>query len=292
VIYKNGSSFRQALEERLREIFLTKHIPITRLRKLIAFERYLARLLRMNPNAWILKGGLNIEIRLGQRARTTNDMDLLSLEKPEEIFELLVNSSRINLNDYFEFRIQKPNRETFDQTTGARYSINALLDGRSFEQYHIDVGVKDTLIEPPEMIKMHSYLDFANITGTIAPCYSINQQIAEKFHALTRVYHSGESSRVKDVIDILLLASESKLAFDKLRDAVFITFENRNTHAIPSSIFGLNSSHQKAFSRLSAQVGLRINKIQEANAALDALFNPIVLNKKKKEWDPKKFEWS
>lgn len=174
--YKDSSSFRQALEERLKEIFLTKHIPLSRLRKLISFERYLARLLKMNPGKWILKGGLNLELRLGQIARTTNDIDLLSLEKPENIFELLVHAGRMDLHDYFEFRIGKPNHETFDQPTGTRYNVNALLDGRPFEQFHIDIGVNDPLIEPPEKIKMRSYLDFANIQGSIVPCYSINQQ--------------------------------------------------------------------------------------------------------------------
>jgi len=68
--YKNGSAFRNALE--------------TRLRKLIAFDRFLARLLALQPDSWLLKGGLALQLRLGLHARTTKDIDvLLRLARPE-----------------------------------------------------------------------------------------------------------------------------------------------------------------------------------------------------------------
>lgn len=291
MIYKTGSAFRQALEHHIREIYLDQNIPLTRLRKFIAFDRFLSRLFKLNPNNWIIKGGLNLEIRLGQFARTTKDIDLLSLERPNNIFDLLLTSSKINLNDFFEFLVHRPIRNTFDLTTGTRYSVNSYLDGRLFEQFHVDIGVNDKLIEPPELLKMHSYLSFAEIDNTVFPCYSINQQIAEKLHAMTRTYISGESSRVKDFVDILILASAYDLDFKKLKNAIVITFKNRNTHPLPTCINGLKTSFQKTYSNLAAQVGLRIEGIEEANTVLSNLILPILLNKSLKKWDPRKYTW-
>jgi hypothetical protein len=56
--YANGANFRRALETRLRTLSQRDKVPLVRLRKLVAFDRLLARLLHAQPEAWVLKGGL------------------------------------------------------------------------------------------------------------------------------------------------------------------------------------------------------------------------------------------
>jgi hypothetical protein len=75
VRYATGGDFRRALERRLLTSSLQEHVPLARLRKFVAFDRLLARLLDAAPDAWVLKGGLALQLRLGQRARTTKDME-------------------------------------------------------------------------------------------------------------------------------------------------------------------------------------------------------------------------
>ena len=55
--YATAGAFRQALEERLRQQSIGNNQPLTRLRKMVAFDRFLARLAKSNPGAWIIKGG-------------------------------------------------------------------------------------------------------------------------------------------------------------------------------------------------------------------------------------------
>ena len=69
--YASPQAFRQALEERLRRDYPHHRIP--RLRKMIAFERFVARL----NEDWVLKGGYALQLRTEQ-ARTTQDIDLLA----------------------------------------------------------------------------------------------------------------------------------------------------------------------------------------------------------------------
>jgi len=68
--YASPDAFRQALEARLRSDFARHRIP--RLRKMIVFERFMARL----DDRWILKGGYALQLRT-EKARTTQDVDLL-----------------------------------------------------------------------------------------------------------------------------------------------------------------------------------------------------------------------
>jgi hypothetical protein len=43
---------------------------------MVAFDRFLARLATKEPEAWIVKGGFALQLRLGERARTTKDIDV------------------------------------------------------------------------------------------------------------------------------------------------------------------------------------------------------------------------
>lgn len=84
--YPSARAFRQALEDRLRTHYPKEQIP--RLRKMIAFERFMARL----DERWILKGGYALQLRT-DKARTTHDIDLLAQQiAPEHIFESLLGS--------------------------------------------------------------------------------------------------------------------------------------------------------------------------------------------------------
>jgi len=291
MLYSDGSSFRRALEDRLRNITIKKEIPLTRLRKIIAFDRFIARLLKYDSSNWVLKGGLALELRLGSHARTTKDMDLLAFHEVKEIHGLLIKSSKIELGDYFTFQVNKPVSGSFDTIGGVRFAVLSLIDGRVFEQFHIDVGVSDQLLEPPEFLNMPSWLDFANIQSSCVPCYSITQQIAEKFHALTRSYSSGETSRVKDLIDILLLAGIAPITSKQLRKTIISTFENRNTHPLPAIIPKMSSLYTRSYSSLASQVGLKFKNINEANIALENFLSPILITNLQGTWNPKKWKW-
>jgi hypothetical protein len=75
--YLSSTAFRRALEDRLQTQSTHGAVALNRLRKMVAFDRFLARLLAAQSDTWMLKGGLALQLRLGDRARTTKDMDIL-----------------------------------------------------------------------------------------------------------------------------------------------------------------------------------------------------------------------
>jgi len=95
--YSSGSAFRQALEERLRNQHRESGVPLDRLRKMIAFERIIARLTYTHPNLWVLKGGLALQLRLGDRARTTKDIDLMHLTHSKELHRVEIVRQRLDV---------------------------------------------------------------------------------------------------------------------------------------------------------------------------------------------------
>src|SRR5690242_19792157 len=178
--YASGAAFRRALEDRLRTMSLSSGLPVVRLRKLVAFDRFLARLVADQPGHWLLKGGLALQFRLGSRARTTKDIDLLLTAPPPslDLHQVLVSSALLDLSDWFQFQVAQAAHET-----DLRYPVQSTVDGRLFETFHLDVGYGDPVLDAPERLSGPPLLEFAGIEPAVVPCYPLTQQIAEKVHA-------------------------------------------------------------------------------------------------------------
>lgn len=74
--YQSLGAFRQGLEQRLLNQSLETGTDLNRLRRRVVFERILVRLVTTQPGLWIVKGGMAVELRIGDAARMTKDLDL------------------------------------------------------------------------------------------------------------------------------------------------------------------------------------------------------------------------
>lgn len=286
--YETSAGFRRALEERLRQHSQASAMPLARLRKMVAFERFLVRLVTAQPDSWVLKGGLALQFRLGERARTTQDVDLLLREvfSVVEIHQKLVNAALLDLGDWFFFEVAFPS-----QPASLRFGVQSHLDGRLFEKFHVDVGIGDPLIEAVEMLDAPSLLTFAGISPLPIPSYPMAQQIAEKVHALTRPYAGGESNRVKDLVDVLLLAHWGNLEAESLRRALHATFAVRNTHPLPMRLPAPPVSWARSFQRLAEQTGLEFITLEDASHAIFRFLNPLLSGQASGIWNPTHWQW-
>ncbi|PKO20230.1 MAG: nucleotidyl transferase AbiEii/AbiGii toxin family protein, partial [Chloroflexi bacterium HGW-Chloroflexi-1] len=223
--YQTGAAFRRALEDRLLAQSQQTTVSLVRLRKLVAFDRFLARLMQAQPDAWVLKGGLALQLRIGDRARTTKDMDVLLTLPRGEVQRALQGAVQLDLGDWFTFVI-RPATDALPGPGegGLRFFVTARLDGRVFESFHVDVGSGDPVIEPAEDLMTPPLLAFAGISPVTIPCYPLTQHLAEKMHAYVRPRATGESTRVKDLVDIILIAEHMAINGPALLKAIRATF--------------------------------------------------------------------
>lgn len=285
--YKDGRSFRQALETRIRQYQKESGLPIVRVRKTIAFERFLARL----GDGWILKGGFALQLRM-DRARTTMDIDLLAIQSKsvEVMTEQIQGFGRSDIGDYFTFIIRVLDNRLAEQGS-VRYHVTAILDGRIFEEFHLDVGMGDPVIEQVDYLYIPGYLEFAEIYPVIFPCYPISQHIAEKFHAITRP-RTLEPSRVKDLVDILLLAElASDLSSKTLIRAIEATFSSRNTHSIPEEFGVVPASWRIPYRSIAVDVDLPFQNLDRAVVAANQFINPVLFDHADLIWKAVAWKW-
>ena len=294
--YRSGASFRRALEDRLRAESLEAGTPLVRLRKMVVFDRFLARLIRDQPGAWVLKGGLALQLRLGNQARTTKDIDLLlttPYNRPHDIHRVLVHGALLDLGDWFQFEVERPAAEPpAEPIGGVRFQVRALLDKRRFETFHVDVGWGDPLIEPVETLTTPALLGFAGIQPTAIPCYPLTQQVAEKVHAYTRPRATGEGSRVRDLADILLIAELSQIDGRLLQQALQATFDTCKTHSMPTHFPDPPSTWSTPFRRLAEETGLGYRMLSDASEAARVFLDPVLRGEVARKWDPAAWSWT
>jgi hypothetical protein len=210
VRYATAGAFRTALETRLGTRSRESGLSLNRLRKAVVFHRLLARLLITAPDRWVLKGGLALDFRLEDRARTTKDMDLARQDDEEAATEDFVAAQMLDLGDHFTYVIERMGPDE-PQGVGlaVRFRAVATLGGRLFESVLVDVGFGDLPVLAPDMIVAPDLLGFADLPPVRVPTLPLARHVAEKVHAYTRSYGVNDdqpSSRVKDLVDLALLA--------------------------------------------------------------------------------------
>ncbi len=165
--YADSPAFRRALEDRLRAQSLKTGAPLVRLRKMVAFDRLLARLIAVQADAWVLKGGL--------------------------------------------------------------------------------------ALQPPRL--------------------------------------SGENSRVKDLVDILLMAELGQMRGLLLRRALQATFSVRNTHVLPDRLSDPPEGWEAPYLRLANEQNLNFATLPEAGQAANDFIEPVLQSADSGSWDPLMWAW-
>jgi len=129
VRYPDAASLRQALEQRLKERSAGNGARLARDRKRVAFDRFLSRLAAVAPGDWMLKGGFAIDLRLGDRARATKDVDLDWCMEDDELLDALLDASDHEGGDYFVFRVER-SAAVVDRLGGShRFSVSVPWPG-------------------------------------------------------------------------------------------------------------------------------------------------------------------
>ena len=201
--YATITAFESALRDILHAL-ATKEKTFQDLRKQVAFGRVLARLQAAAPDTWLLKGGVALEYRI-ERARATLDIDISTELDLDEMSNVLAKAVAVNLDDYFQIVIGERERPV-DEVETHRFHISVqYADGRTFEDLKLDIGFADPWIGTPVNVAASSLLEFAGITPITVRAIPSEQHLAEKIHAYSKTYGSWQSSRVKDLVDMVLL---------------------------------------------------------------------------------------
>lgn len=291
--YETAEAFRTALEQRLKNEVEVSGIALMRLRKRVAFERFLARLTASEPSGWVLKGAFALELRLGLRTRTTKDIDLGRADDEEAATEHMNAAAGADLGDHFDFEVRRtPALDAAAGFNAVRYTVRADLAGRRFEQFPVDIALSESAPIQAEPLFGANSLEFADVAAPQVPVVSLEQHVAEKLHAYTGSFghDERESTRVKDLVDLVLIGELAELDATRLRQAFAITFEQRVRQPLPGAVPPPRSSWARPYAALAREVGVA-GELEAGYAAAARLLDPVLRSEAGGHWDPEARRW-
>ncbi|NGX54580.1 MAG: hypothetical protein KR126chlam2_00193 [Chlamydiae bacterium] len=272
--FKTPTDFRKSLEARLKNIAIKDAQDLQRLRRKVAFERLLARIFHRDNSSFVLKGGYAMELRF-TTARATKDIDLTCLHRIDNthtvieqiIMRELQKLVKVDLDDYFFFEIGKSQMDLDNAPYGgARYAVSSFVDKRLFIRFQLDVGA-DVVVDEIDQVSGSNWLNYCGIATPIMQTISIEQQLAEKLHAYTLPRSERVNTRVKDLIDMLLLAQLRQINKTTFNRTLRKVFKARETHIIPKRLEQPPEEWLPLYQALAKECGLT----QEMSQAYDEL---------------------
>lgn len=195
------------------------------------FDRFLSRVFADGEQSgWMLKGGMSMLARV-PAARTTKDVDLDASSAADlaEAEAALSRAVDVDLGDHMTFRLigSAPTGlgENQPGVLTRRYTF-ACIDTDTEtprDQVHVDVVVGPAPVGRPEIVEPANRLRLGRALVTHPyRLYPVADQIADKVCATMDSYGEDrlESSRVKDLVDLVVLARTQKVDLDELRAAI------------------------------------------------------------------------
>lgn len=221
------------------------------------------------------------------RPREGKDMPP-SEKRIQSPYDVQAHFARHNDTDWIGYKVHLT--ETCDEDAPIHLITNVKTEVATKQD--VDIGVSDVLIMPPERLTLPPILEFAEIAPTAVQCYPLTQQVAEKVHTYSQVYASGESTRVKDLVDILLMAGLSdRMRSADLRKALEVTFARRATR-LPQALRQPPSSWSRQFRLMAEEVELDITSLDDAIRRAKAFLDPILQTELGGVWQVSEWRWS
>ncbi|MHB0870373.1 MAG: nucleotidyl transferase AbiEii/AbiGii toxin family protein [Chloroflexota bacterium] len=267
-------------------------IPAQRVQQRIAFERLLARL--PQNGEWVLKGGLALLFRYGLQTRPTKDIDLRTpRDVVESVGRFRQTIAASMVNDHFSFEFGEVAQEMQGAPGGSRrIRVDARVAGMDFATFHVDLSSGDAIVDQPDLLQGSDLLQFAGIAPVQFPVYPVTQHLAEKLHAYT-LPRAQENTRVKDLVDLIIIASSERVAADRLSRSVDATFAARGTHQIPRRLPEPPVAWGKPFATLAHDVvGMLVTELRQGHALAVQFWDPFLSKDAiHRVWQPDQRRW-
>jgi predicted nucleotidyltransferase component of viral defense system len=295
-----GASIRARLKNIARETKRDFHAILLQYFQ----ERFLYRL-SISPYhlVFVLKGALLFLVYEMPFLRPTKDVDFLVRSKSKDlatIKEMIQDIAKIEVADGVTFIPESVSLESIIEDAdyeGIRVKIVGSLD-KAKKTLQIDIAFGDVLVGGPVEMEFPVLLDDHLVPRL--QVYSKESTISEKFQSLVRL--NILTSRMKDIYDILFLASHEVFHILLLHKAIVKTFNRRGTPigdrtSIFTNEFKSSKEKQMQWTAFLKRSHLESDKtFDKAIDHLELFLEPVCSRKSLSSgdpltWNPENWSW-
>ncbi len=221
------------------------------------FRRMLCRVFSEGADSeWLLKGGTGILARVPS-ARATRDIDLFRSGFTLDLaLEDLRRLAAVDLADHFRF-VYAGHSGTLGgdaqpYTDGYRVSFDIYVGAQKRSSLNVDLAVGAGLTAVVIRQAPSNGLELPRLVSHDYRLYPVVDQIADKVCATMMLYSGKPSSREKDLIDLVVLATTQTMTGTELNTA--IRAESRRRGLEPFEHFIVPGAWGAAYTRMARDV--------------------------------------
>jgi hypothetical protein len=277
--YKTPQALEQAVKAAASKSGRDTHEAITE----FYHDRFLCRVFSSNEPSFILKGGQSMLAKIPD-ARKTKDIDLLGRTTDlEEALDELKRATAVDLGDYIEFRFRDavPTDTSQDYRKGYTSRFDTWLGGTK----HVGIVSVDLVVDPVpadefEVLSPISRLDVAGLQTFNYVINTPETRVAEKACAVMQTYATGQSSRVKDLADLVTSMLNESVDADKLAARLSIEYAFRRMEpitefSVPQAWRTIFPANYRKMAR-EAKLPQELQDVDAAEAAISGWLKPVL----------------
>jgi hypothetical protein len=291
VHYATARAFDRALSDRFTDAAASSQHGVAELRRQFAYGRLLARVFSFHPERWVLKGATGMLARIPDQARHSIDVDLYFDGEIAAALDALREAVEVDLGDFFTFDIERGASFT-GVTAGSQLRAVAYLGDKVFETFRIDVAVDHTMTAEPDFTSPIEPVEIAGLRSVPYRTYPIADQIADKHAAMIDTYAGQPSTRFRDLVDLVLIATTQTVDAGGLSTALASELRRRGT--TPTAELSLPSEDwHLGYRKLAVSVpGFSYIDAADALEIVNKLIGPVFGGFTAGTWDPETLEWT
>jgi hypothetical protein len=297
--YATPHAFRAALRDRFGACAHDDHgMRVEELQRQFAYDRVLARCFDgQDGDRWVLKGAIALLARLDGRARHSKDIDL-HYAGPSAgtggAVDAFLGAARRDLGDHFRFEVTRISPLP-EHLQGRRLRLGAYLGAR-FATFHVDLVVGSAMSGEPDLAGPLTPL---RIDGLVRPPYRVfpvADHLADKLCAITETHQRADgtvvaSTRVKDLVDVALIAGSQNVCGPVLRRALVTGAEHRGLTLPPRFQVPDLEAWRTGYTRRAADAPIPVPSFGQAADVARRLFDPVLAGPLDGSWDPQAGRW-
>lgn len=261
-------------------------------------HRLLCRVFSEPDSPFILKGGLGMLARTLD-ARHTKDIDLTTSKlDPDEAVSELNRLARKDMSDFVSFmpRGWRTIKEDDEYRDGYTVSYDAYLGAKKMQTVSVDLVSDQIECMAPELIDPVDRITVSGIKTVPYPLYPSENAVADKLCGIIERHDGRPSSRVKDLVDIVLYATTENFANQKL--ALALQRELKARHLAIPELFSVPKewigAMEATFTKTANTTNLddKLKKLAEAERVAAQLFSlPLTKPDADGFWNAKALRW-
>lgn len=270
-----------------------QRFTVQQLLRQFAYARLLARVFTLEPESWVLKGGVSLLARL-PGARHSLDIDLWgrqqSIAEAEQALEL---ASAVDLGDFASFDIGAwSERRDVEARPLAQATVHCSIGVRKFVSFGVDlVGGPFPALEPEPAPALRP-LEIPGLRDAPLRVYPLAATVADKLSGIFTRHGERLSTRYRDLVDLVTISLSQPLAARDVNTAIHDEL-GRQGLAVPAEFAVPDAEAWEIAYRTYAQGLPHLLGIdfEQAVALVKAFLEPVLGGLRDGCWRPEHRAW-